>query len=206
MRAYVVENGKYKLQNMEEKRPVGDQVIVSLKTAGLNHRDLKIKNKFNDGNQAYVLGSDGAGIIEAVGDQTSRFQIGDEVFINPGLNWYQNTEAPPADFEIVGVPYNGTFAEKIVISENFVERKPAHLTWPEAGGVFSLSALTGYRALITQGKLKRNETLFIPGVGGGGVTSFIIQMAKVIGARVITTSRQPNKLKEAELLGLIEGY
>ncbi|GAE91838.1 alcohol dehydrogenase [Gracilibacillus boraciitolerans JCM 21714] len=76
MRAYVVENGKYKLQNMEEKRPVGDQVIVSLKTAGLNHRDLKIKNKFNDGNQAYVLGSDGAGIIEAVGDQTSRFQIG----------------------------------------------------------------------------------------------------------------------------------
>ncbi|GAE91837.1 zinc-containing alcohol dehydrogenase [Gracilibacillus boraciitolerans JCM 21714] len=102
------------------------------------------------------------------------------------------------------MPYNGTFAEKIVISENFVERKPAHLTWPEAG-VFSLSALTGYRALITQGKLKRNETLFIPGVGGGGVTSFIIQMAKVIGARVITTSRQPNKLKEAELLGFDRG-
>ncbi|QGH34348.1 zinc-binding dehydrogenase [Gracilibacillus salitolerans] len=199
MKAYVIQNGTYQLVDIPEQQPKGRQVLVQLKTAGLNHRDLNIKDRVGNKAERFVLGSDGAGVIEKAGDEASRFEIGEEVIINPGLNWYDNTEAPPEDFEIVGVPFDGTFAKKILISEDFVERKPTHLSWEEAG-VFALSALTGYRALFTQGILKEGETLFIPGVGGG-VTSFIIQMAKAVGARVITTSRDSDKLKHAEKLG-----
>ncbi|MGP4040475.1 zinc-binding dehydrogenase [Gracilibacillus sp. D59] len=203
MKAYVIQNGTYQLVDMPEQLPKGRQVLIHLKTAGLNHRDLKIKDRVGNKADPYILGSDGAGVIEKIGDEASRFELGEEVIINPSLNWYDNTAAPPEDFEIVGVPFNGTFAEKILISEDFVERKPTHLSREEAG-VFALSALTGYRALFTQGKIKEGETLFIPGVGGG-VTSFIIQMAKAIGARVITTSRNYDKLKQAEELGYDRG-
>jgi zinc-binding alcohol dehydrogenase/oxidoreductase len=203
MKAYVVQNGTYQLVNMPELEPKAGQVLVRLKSAGLNHRDLKIKDRVGNKPEPYILGSDGAGVIEKAGEGSSRFKMGEEVIINPGLNWYNNSEAPPKDFEIVGVPFNGTFAEKILIKEDFVERVPTHLNWEEAGS-FALSALTGYRALFTQGQIKEGETLFIPGVGGG-VTSFIIQMAKAAGARVITSSRDYDKLKQAEQLGFDRG-
>ncbi|MDX8044853.1 zinc-binding dehydrogenase [Gracilibacillus sp. S3-1-1] len=203
MKAYVIQNGEYQLKDVEQPDPESNQVIVRLRTAGLNHRDLMIKNRVGNQEGYYILGSDGAGVIEQVGVKAKHFKVGEEVIINPGLNWYHNSEAPPKDFEIVGVPYNGTFAEYILISEDFIERKPTHLNWQEAG-VFALSALTGFRALFTQGQIKKGETLFIPGVGGG-VSSFIIQMAKAVGARVITTSRNPDKLKQAEQLGFDRG-
>ncbi|MGN8645191.1 zinc-binding dehydrogenase [Gracilibacillus sp. HCP3S3_G5_1] len=203
MKAYVIQNGEYQLKDVPEHYPEGRQVLVRLKTAGLNHRDLQIKERIGKKTEYYILGSDGAGVIERTGEEVTRFEGGEEVIINPSLNWYDNTNAPPKDFEIVGVPFNGTFAEQILISEDFVEIKPNHLRWEEAG-VFALSALTGYRALFTQGQIKEGETLFIPGVGGG-VTSFIIQMAKAAGARVITTSRETEKLKQAEVLGYDRG-
>ncbi|KAB8138581.1 zinc-binding dehydrogenase [Gracilibacillus oryzae] len=202
MKAYVVQNGNYLMTEVEEPEVGVNEVKVQLKTAGLNHRDLMIKHRAGN-NDTYILGSDGAGVVVEAGENVTRFAIGDEVFINPGLNWYKKSEAPPADFEIVGVPFSGTFAERMVISEDFAERKPEHLTWDEAG-VFALSGLTGYRALFTQGQLKETDTLFIPGVGGG-VNSFIILLAKACGARVITTSRERDKLKAAEKLSYDKG-
>ncbi|WP_058306947.1 zinc-binding dehydrogenase [Gracilibacillus massiliensis] len=203
MKAYVVIDGEYRLRDVPERSPKDNEVLVKLKVAGLNHRDLMLKDRVKDKGKSFILGSDGAGIIEKMGDNASRFQIGDEVIINPSLNWYHKSEAPPKDFEIVGVPFAGTFADKILIHEDFIEQKPKHFSWEEAG-VFTLSALTGYRALVTQGNIKKGETLFIPGVGGG-VNSFIIQMAKALGARVITSSRDPKKLKESEKLGFDRG-
>lgn len=199
MKAFVVQNGVYQKKTMEEKEPAKGQVLVRLKTAGLNHRDLMIKNRVKENDPAYILGSDGAGVIEKAGERVTRFKEGEEVIINPSLNWFDKSEAPPEDFEIVGVPFDGTFAEKMVISEEFLEERPKHLTWEEAG-VFALAALTGYRALFTQGQLQEGETVFIPGVGSG-VNSFMIQMAKAIGARVITTSRSEEKLKKADITG-----
>ncbi len=188
MKAYVVLDGEYQLSDVPKKEPKGKEVLVKLKTAGLNHRDLKLKDRIGKNSEPFTLGSDGAGIITKAGEKASRFNTGEEVIINPSLNWYDKSDAPPTDFEIVGVPYDGTFAENILISEDFIEKKPAHFTWEEAG-IFTLSALTGYRALVTQGKIKKGETLFIPGVGGG-VASFIIQIAKVLGARVIIKRSQ----------------
>lgn len=117
----------------------------------------------------------------------TNWKPGDEVIINPALRWDRNSDAPPAGFDILGMPDHGTIAEKIVIDKNQLQRKPAYLSWEEAG-VLALAALTGYRALVTKGRVKEGETVFIPGAGSG-VATYMIQFAKALGAKVIVTSR-----------------
>src|SRR5690625_6626 len=121
--------------------------------------------------------------------------MGDEVIVNPSLRWEKNSDAPPASFDILGMPDHGTLAEKIVISAEQVEKKPNYLSWEEAG-VLALAGLTGYRALVTKGNIQTGQTVFIPGAGSG-VATYIIQFAKAKGARVIVTSRSEEKRNEA---------
>lgn len=199
MKAYVYEHGSHKIKDMPEIAPAADEVVVSLKVAGLNRRDLYIAGRIGIDQPALTLGSDGAGVVESVGENVEDIEEGEEVIINPALRWDKNTLAPPADFDILGMPDNGTFAEKIVINAAQVEKKPAHLSWEEAG-VLALSGLTGYRALMTKGKVTAKDTVFIPGAGSG-VATYMIQFAKAVGSRVIVTSRDEKKRKEALSLG-----
>ncbi|AVQ98864.1 zinc-binding dehydrogenase [Oceanobacillus sp. M65] len=199
MKAFVHEYGELKVKDMETPTAGEGQVLVALKVAGLNRRDLYIPNRRGEDKEALILGSDGAGIIESIGEGVQNVKEGDEVIINPGLRWYENSDAPPAEFDILGMPDHGTFAEKMVISSEQVEQKPSHLSWEEAG-VLALSALTGYRALFTKGQIKEGETVFIPGAGSG-VSTYLISFAKNVGARVIVTSRSEEKLEKAKSLG-----
>lgn len=175
------------------------QVRVKLKTAGLNRRDLIVLSRHTSDQPPLVLGSDGAGVIEAIGEGVQGFEVGHEVIINPALGWKEKSSAPPHGFQILGLPDHGTFAETIVISADNVERKPPHLTWEEAG-VLSLAALTAYRVLFSRGKLKAGETVMIPGIGSG-VATYLLQFAKKAGARVIVTSRSEEKRKKALDIG-----
>ncbi len=199
MKALVHESGKLKIGDMKEPIAETGEVVVAIRVAGLNRRDLYIPARRGDAAEALTLGSDGAGVIESVGEGVTAFKVGDEVIINPALRWYSNSDAPPEGFDILGMPDNGTFAEKIAISTEQIERKPAHLTWEESA-VLSLSALTGYRALFTKGGLQASDTVFIPGAGSG-VATYLISFAKNIGARVIVTSRSEDKRKRAIELG-----
>ena len=199
MKAFVLEYGDLKIKSMPEPKPESNEIIVKLKAAGLNRRDLYIPNRRGSDKEALILGSDGAGIVESIGTDVTRFKVGDEVIINPSLNWHENSDAPPKGFDILGMPDHGTFAEKIVINEEQAEKKPDYLTWEEAG-VLALAALTGYRALVTKGNIKAGETVFIPGASSG-VNTYIIQFAKSLGARVIATSRSDDKLKQARGIG-----
>src|SRR5699024_5095249 len=199
MQAFVYEYGKLKLKEMPEPTPGSGEVVVALRVAGLNRRDLYIPNRRGENAEALILGSDGAGVVESVGEDVENTQVGDEVIINPALRWDEESPAPPESFDILSMPDHGTFAKKIVISEGQVEPKPKHLSWEEAG-VLALSALTGYRALFTKGQVKKGETVFIPGAGSG-VATYLISFAKNIGARVIITSRSEKKLKKAKELG-----
>src|SRR5699024_10100572 len=191
--------GELKLSDVQVEKVGENDVLVSLKVAGLNRRDLGVPGRMGDNKEALVLGSDGAGVIESVGANVKHLAVGDEVIINPALRWYENSDAPPKGFDILGMPDNGTIAEKITISAEQVEKKPAHLSWEEAG-VLALAALTGYRALVTQGNIQKGQTVFIPGAGSG-VATFIIQFAKAAGARVIVTSRNNEKRTEALKIG-----
>ncbi|WP_202077664.1 zinc-binding dehydrogenase [Caldalkalibacillus salinus] len=203
MKAYVHEGEKgivgAKLTDVDEPSPRVGEVKIHVKVAGLNHRDLFVLDKHPEHDPPLVLGSDGAGIVETVGEGVTDFSPGDEVLINPSLGWYEKSDAPPEGFQILGFPDNGTFAEKVIVSQEQVEPKPQHLSWEEAG-VLSLAALTAYRALFTQASVKPSQTILLPGVGSGAVT-FLLMYAKAIGARVIVTSRSETKRQKALALG-----
>src|SRR5690625_4239840 len=184
---------------MTEPSPKANEVVVALKVAGLNRRDLYIANRLGPDHEALILGSDGAGVVEAIGDSVTEVKVGDEVIINPALGWFEKSAAPPENFEILGMPDDGSFAEKLIINAAQLEKKPNHLTWEEAG-VIGLASLTGFRAMFTRGNLQAGETVFIPGAGSG-VATFLVMFAKSIGARVIVTSRSEEKRQQALQLG-----
>lgn len=199
MKAFVYEMGDWKLKEMEDPAPGPGEAVVSLKVSGLNRRDLYIPGRLGPDKEAVVIGSDGAGVISQVGEGVSRFKEGDEVIINPALGWMEQSAAPPAGFEILGMPDNGTMAEKIVMGADQLEPKPEGLSWEEAG-VLSLAAMTGYRALVTRGQIEAGQTVFIPGAGSG-VATYLIQFAKALGARVIVSSRSEEKRIRAAEIG-----
>jgi zinc-binding alcohol dehydrogenase/oxidoreductase len=188
-----------KYYDMEETSPGKGEVRVKLKYAGLNHRDLFVLQLHKESDPSVIIGSDGAGIIEEIGEGVKGYAVGDEVVINPSLGWLEEGDAPPEGFEILGLPSHGTLAEKITISSDNIEAKPNHLSWEEAG-VLPLAALTAYRALFTRAKIKPTDTILLPGVGSGAVT-FLFLFAKAIGARVIVTSRSESKRNRALELG-----
>ncbi|WP_017755052.1 zinc-binding dehydrogenase [Calidifontibacillus oryziterrae] len=186
-------------RDFEEVQPQAGEVKVKLKIAGLNHRDLFVLNRHQPSDPPLIIGSDGAGIIEAVGKGVANVNVGDEVLINPGIGWKEKTDAPPQGFEILGHPFHGTFAEYVVIPSENVVPKPEYLTWEEAG-VLSLAALTAYRALFTRGRIQSEMKVLIPGIGSG-VATFLLQFAKAVGATVYVTSRSPEKCQMALELG-----
>lgn len=188
------------LKEVNRPEPAVGEVRIRLKAAGLNHRDLfVVQERHQPTDPPLIVGSDGAGIVDALGESVTNVQIGDEVVIHPGLRWEKKSDAPPANFDILGLPDDGTFAEYVVVPAENARPKPNYLTWEEAG-VFPLAALTAYRALFTRGNIQEGEKLLIPGIGSG-VATFILQFAKAAGAIVYVTSRSGEKRKRALALG-----
>ncbi|MED4648725.1 zinc-binding dehydrogenase [Bacillus inaquosorum] len=199
----VIHNGKTGLQGLsfqdaQSKKPGYGEVKVKLKSAGLNHRDLFLMNNKSERDPQVILGSDGAGIIEEVGEGVKNVAVQTEVIIFPTLNWDLTENVPPVP-EILGGPSDGTLAEYVIIPSQNAIKKPSYLSWEEAG-VLPLSALTAYRALFTKAQLKKDEHLLIPGIGSG-VATYALFMAKAIGAKVSVTSRSEEKRKKALQLG-----
>lgn len=191
--------GGLSYRDIEETQPKAGEVRIKLKTAGMNHRDLFVLTRHHPANPPLIVGSDGAGVIDAVGEGVHNVKVGDEVIINPGLGWKEKSDAPPQGFEILGLPFHGTFAEYVVVPAENAVHKPEYLSWEEAG-VLSLAALTAYRALFTRGRLKPGMKVLIPGIGSG-VATFLLQFAKAAGATVFVTSRSKEKCAKSLELG-----
>ncbi len=199
MKAIIHGDAGLRTGKMSDPEADSGEVVVTLKTAGLNRRDLYIPARRNHKGDDLALGSDGAGVIEQIGDGVTGWKVGDEVLINPSIGWFKNTAASPDGFSPLGMPDDGTFAEKIAISAEQLEPRPRYLTWEESACI-GLAGLTGYRALVTRGRVQVGDTIFLPGAGSG-VATFIIQFAKAKGARVIVTSRSEAKRRAAVELG-----
>lgn len=147
-------------RDLQEMQPQRGEIKIRLKTAGLNRRDLFVMKNRGKGDKPFIPGSDGAGIIEEVGEGVKGLKTGIEVIINPSLEW-DRVEDIPFTPKILGGPSNGTFAEYVIIKADNVVQKPSYLSWKQAG-VLSLSALTAYRALFTKGQLKKESTSLFP--------------------------------------------
>jgi len=133
MKAYVHQGTTASVSDVTEPQVGAGQVKIRLKTAGLNRRDLKAPKGRSGDDPAVILGSDGAGVVEELGSGVTNVQAGDEVIVNPSLGWEANSPALPDGFDVLGIPDDGTFAEKLCVAAEQVEIKPAHLSWEEAG-------------------------------------------------------------------------
>ncbi len=179
------------------------EVVIRLKAAALNHRD--IWQRLRSTSTQVILGSDGAGVIAALGTGVEGWCEGDEVMINPSLGWLDGDEAPPANgWRILGDPDNGTYAEQIKVPAANLVRKPAHLSWAEAAAL-PLAGLTAWRALTTRGRLNAGQSVLILGIGGG-VATILLQMAKRLGATAYVTSSSDEKLECGRELGADAGF
>lgn len=207
MQAIVFRGKDYPLEirDIKKPKPRKDQVLVKLHYAALNHRDLWIiKEQSLTTEEGIILGSDGSGVIEEVGEDADPLLIGMEAIINPSLEWGDNPIVNGNSFKILGSPDHGTFAEYMVISKKYVFEKPENLTFEESAAV-PLSGLTAYRALFSKARLRAKEKVLITGAGGGAAL-WAMQYAIAYQARVYVTSGSDSKIQKAKSLGAIEGF
>jgi zinc-binding alcohol dehydrogenase/oxidoreductase len=193
------------VEPIKKFRPVKDQVLVRMHHAALNHRDIWTwREQTTVPDNGVILGSDGSGVIEDVGDDADPLLIGMEVIINPSLDWGNNPIVQGNAFRILGYPDNGTFGDYLAISKKYVFEKPEHLSFEEASAV-PLSGLTAYRALFSKARLRAKEKVLITGIGGGAAL-WALQFAAAYQARVYVTSGSDEKLTKAKALGAVDGF
>ncbi|SHJ82213.1 D-arabinose 1-dehydrogenase, Zn-dependent alcohol dehydrogenase family [Hymenobacter daecheongensis DSM 21074] len=180
--------------------PGPGEVLVRLRAAALNHRDVWIqKGQYAGLKFPCILGSDGAGVVAALGEGVAADLLGQAVLINPGQNWGDNPHAQAKSFTILGLPHQGTFAEYVAVPAEKVHALPTHLGFEQAAAL-PLGGLTAYRAVFTRAGLRAGERVLITGVGGG-VAILALQMAVAAGAEVWVTSGSPEKITRAVALG-----
>lgn len=176
-----------------DPEPGSGEVVVELKAAALNHRDVFITQGLYPGIETpIILGSDGAGLLN-----------GREVVLNPSIGWGPDPDIQARSYRILGLPDPGTFAQKVALPETQIYDKPAHLSWEEAAAL-PLAGLTAYRALFTKGQVAPGQKVLISGVGGG-VALFAFQFALAAEAEVYVTSGSEEKLARARDMGAAGG-
>jgi zinc-binding alcohol dehydrogenase/oxidoreductase len=186
----VHEGGELRYEEVPDPVPGPGEALVELRCAALNRRDTLVRRGVYPFPLPVIPGSDGAGV---------RRDTGEEVVILPGLHWGRGDATPGPDWEILGGPRDGTYAELIALPTQCLYRRPGGFSWEEAAA-FPLAALTAYRALFTVGRLHAHETVLVLGAGSG-VSTFAVQLASQLGARVLVTSSSDEKLARARELG-----
>ncbi|HLH67380.1 MAG TPA: zinc-binding dehydrogenase [Solirubrobacteraceae bacterium] len=194
---------RFERQEVPDPEPGGGQVVVDLRAAALNRRDPWVWTTPGYCPLPVTLGSDGAGVVSAVGEDVHGVSVGDEVVFDPTLNWGDSEEHPAAEFDILGAPTDGTFAERVVVPAANVAPRPARLSWEEAAAL-NLGGLTAWRAAVTCAGAGPGRSILVTGAGGG-VATFAIQIAVALGARVLVTSSSQEKLDRARELGAAGG-
>jgi NADPH:quinone reductase-like Zn-dependent oxidoreductase len=192
---------------MPQAEPAADEVLLEVRSAGLNHLDIWVRKGRPGLSLAmpHVLGCDVAGVVVGMGSNVTDLKVGDEVVLNPGLSCgsceYCNRgeQSECRQFGIVGMSRPGTFAERVAVPAGNVFPRPSHMNFDEAGA-FALSYVTAWRMLMTRAQIQPGQTVLIHGIGGGVALS-ALQLAKLAGAEVIVTSSSNKKLALAEQIG-----
>lgn len=196
--------GCLKIEAVDTPKPAAGEVRVKLKASALNRRDYWMTIGLYPGlTLPTIPGSDGAGIIDAVGAGGDESLIGREVVIYPVRAWGDEEHRYGQDFRVLGMPDQGTFAEYICIPDTDFFDKPAHLSWEQAAAI-PLAGLTAWRALVTHGEVRAGHKVLVT-AAGSGVSSFAIQWALGHGAEVYVTSGSEAKIAKARDLGVSGG-
>src|SRR3989442_13765456 len=152
------------------------EVRVGIRAAALNHLDLFVGQGLPlEYRFPHILGADGAGVVEAVGQDVATVRPGDRVMLNPGIADYSceycraGEHSLCRNYRMLGEHLPGTLTEAVVVPEQNVAVIPTlvpPLSWAEAAA-FSLVTLTAWRMLVTRAQGRAGETVLIWGIGGG---------------------------------------
>jgi NADPH:quinone reductase-like Zn-dependent oxidoreductase len=201
----VADGEAHKLVIREVARPVpgAKQVLVQVRAASLNHRDLAILRSQprpggGGGDRGLVPLSDGAGEVIALGPGVTRFRVGDRVAGTFFANWVEGKRNPRTNASARGGAIDGMLSEMVVSHEDGLVEIPSHLSFEEAA-TLPCAAVTAWTALFTHGRLQPGDFVLLEGTGG--VSIFGLQFAAAAGARPIITSSSDAKLERAHALG-----
>ena len=190
--------------------PGPGQVLVRVKAAGMNHLDTWVRRGMPGMKlpMPRVLGCDASGLVEAVGPGVESVKAGDRIFVAPGLccgrcaYCLDGWDPLCAGYGIIGEHCDGTQAEYTLLPEGNILPLPDSLSF-EQGAAFPLVFLTAWHMLVTRAGVRMGETVLVQ-AGASGVGSAAIQMAKLHGARVLTTVGSQEKAEKVRALGADE--
>jgi zinc-binding alcohol dehydrogenase/oxidoreductase len=181
------------VEEVPDPEPGPGEVLIRLRASALNHLDVWVRKGLPSVPKPRILGADGAGIVEGLGEGVDGFEVGQPVVLNPGV------EAADGTIHVVGEHDNGTNAELIAMPATNVYPIPGDLTFFEAAA-FPLVFETAYRMLVTRAHIREGEWVLLWGIGSGVATAGLA-IAKALGARTIVTSSSDDKLVRAGELG-----
>lgn len=178
--------------------PGAGQIRVKLHASSLNYHDYAVALGWIPAADGRIPMSDGAGVVEAVGDGVTEFAVGDAV-VSCFFPTWQDGPARIADFSATpGDGMDGYAREAVVTPATWFTRAPKGYSHAEAA-TLTTAGLTAWRALAVEGRLKAGDTVLVQ--GSGGVSVFALQLAKAMGATVIATSSSDAKLQRLRDLG-----
>ncbi|WP_042263766.1 zinc-dependent alcohol dehydrogenase family protein [Paraburkholderia heleia] len=188
-----------KQTNLEDPgSPKQGQIRVRLHASSLNYHDYNVATIPGSATDGRIPLSDGAGVVEEVGEGVAEFKPGDCVVSCFSPAW-QLGRPPVRDFSSVpGDGVDGYARDVVVSAANSFTQAPRSYTHAEAA-TLTTAGLTAWRALVVEGRIQAGDTVLVPGTGG--VSIFALQFAKRMGATVIITSSSDEKLKRATALG-----
>jgi len=205
MKAWIID-GKFgidalKIVERETPRPRPGEVLVRVRAASLNYRDLMVvEGKYYPTQPLPLIPvSDGAGEVAAVGEGVTRVRVGDRVVGTYSQRWIGGK--PSAERLVgstLGAPRDGVLAEYVLLDEEGVVRIPEHLSFEEAA-TLPIAGVTAWHALFVDAPVRAGDTVLVQGTGG--VAVFAIQFARATGARVIVISSSDEKLARAQEIG-----
>ena len=184
-----------------------DQVLIQVKACSLNHFDLLVLREADPDSFTFPFwgGADIAGVVAEVGESVSQFKSGDRVVVNPSLycgeceHCLAGEESQCNNYGIIGDTVPGGFAEYIAVHPANVLKLPDKITF-ESAAAAPVVFQTAWRALITQAEITSSDDVLILGASGG-VGSASIQIAKLVGARVIAVTSTQDKISHAKQMG-----
>lgn len=208
MKAWIIDGkfglGALRLVEREAPAPGPGQVLVRVRAASVNYRDLMVvEGIYNPALPLPLIPvSDGAGEVAAVGERVTRVRKGDRVVGTFSQRWIGGRPSAEDLRATLGGPRDGVLAEYVLLEEDGVVRAPEHLSFEEAA-TLPIAGLTAWHALFVDAPVRAGDTVLVQGTGG--VAVFAIQLARAAGARVIVISSSDEKLARAREIGAHEG-
>jgi NADPH:quinone reductase-like Zn-dependent oxidoreductase len=207
MKAWRIENNdgidSLNLADIDIGDPGPREVRFRVKSSSINRRDYNTVRAPGERNTPLprIPNSDAAGEVLAVGEDVTEFKPGDRVGSCFFKRWQSGRMRAPVMASALGGAEEGMLSEEAILPEAALVSLPKHLTWEE-GGTLTVAGVTAWNALVVQGRLKAGDTVLV--MGTGGVSIFALQFSKMMGARVIITSKSEEKLSRARDMGADE--